>query len=72
MRYSRDDSGQGCCPYCDAMGMITPTEDPMDRTHERFASIDDGCTEPLMGILCEDCYLVLVSPYTTPKVETRK
>ncbi len=38
------------CPLCAAHGYITPSS-----ATGRYAEIDDGCTEPVCGTLCDGC-----------------
>ena len=59
MRTARNNDLAGVCPLCVALATTDVdypvTGDPTDRNHPRFMRVDDGCTEPLCGILCDEC-----------------
>lgn len=53
--------GRGCCPLCAALsGQVTRTQDARQPRHPWYREIDDGSTEPLCGVLCRECVVVVL------------
>lgn len=52
-RYAQDSAARPCCPVCLAHGVVTLTADP--RLSDDVREVDDGCTQPLIGVPCAEC-----------------